>query len=111
MRYVKHLIINDVDVRQVACIELHGAPNAATVGAFGLLGIDVDSPSHEMYKCVAVNGGVYTWEICMGGGSQSGVGSLSVTDDGVGNVTVSLSGGGSLNITDDGDGNVTMGVA
>lgn len=69
MRYVKHFDINGVNARQVACIELHGAPNAATEGAVGVLGIDVDSPAHKMYKCVAVKGSVYTWEACEGNGS------------------------------------------
>ena len=62
MHYVKHFNINGVETKQVACIELHGAPNAATEGAVGVLGIDVDSPTREMYKCVAVNGSIYTWQ-------------------------------------------------
>lgn len=64
MRYVKCLNINGVDARQVACIELHGAPNAATEGAVGVLGIDVDSPTRDLYRCVAVNGAIYTWVAC-----------------------------------------------
>lgn len=67
MHYVKHFKINGVDTRQVACIELHGAPNAATAAAVGALGIDVDSPTHEAYKCVAVNGSIYTWELLSSG--------------------------------------------
>ena len=61
MNYVKQFDILGVDSRQTSCIELHGAPNAATEGAVGVLGIDVTSPTREVYKCVAVNGGVYTW--------------------------------------------------
>ena len=38
MHYVKHFKINGVDTKQVACIELQGAPNAATEGAVGVLG-------------------------------------------------------------------------
>ena len=67
MHYVKHFNINGVDTRQIACIELHGKPNAATVGAVGVLGIDVDSPLHDVYKCVAVNGSIYTWELLSSG--------------------------------------------
>lgn len=67
MHYVKELDINGVDTRQVACIELHGKPNAATEGALGALGIDVDSPCHDVYKCVAVNGSIYTWELLSSG--------------------------------------------
>ena len=51
MHYVKQFKINDVETKQVACIELHGAPNAATEGAVGVLGIDMDSPSNQMYIC------------------------------------------------------------
>lgn len=67
MHYVKHFKINDVDTRQVACIELRGKPNAATEGAVGVLGIDLNSPFHEVYKCVAVNGSIYTWELLSSG--------------------------------------------
>jgi hypothetical protein len=67
MHYVKHFNINGVDTKQVACIELHGKPNAATEGALGILGIDVDSSSHDVYKCVAVNGSIYTWELLSSG--------------------------------------------
>lgn len=66
MHYVKQFNINGVGTKQVACIELHGKPNAATEGAVGVLGIDMESPYHEMYTCVAVNGGVYTWELLSG---------------------------------------------
>ncbi len=67
MHYVKHFNINGVDTKQVACIELHGKPNAATEGAVGVLGIDVDSPLHDVYKCVAVNGSIYTWNLLSSG--------------------------------------------
>ena len=67
MHYVKHFNINGVNVRQVACIELSGPPNAATEGAVGALGMDMTSPTHEVYRCVAVNGSVYTWELLSGG--------------------------------------------
>lgn len=67
MNYVKHFIINGVNTKQAACIELHGKPNAATEGYVGVLGIDVDSPSHDVYKCAAVNGSIYTWELLSSG--------------------------------------------
>lgn len=66
MNYVKHFNINGVNVRQVACIELSGPPNAATEGAVGALAMDTTSPTHEVYRCVAVNGSVYTWELLSG---------------------------------------------
>ncbi len=67
MHYVKNFDINGVATKQVACIELHGKPNAATEGAVGVLGIDIDSPLHDVYKCVAVNGSIYTWELLSSG--------------------------------------------
>lgn len=63
MHYVKGFDINGVSSRQVACIELKGKPNAATKGGVGVLGIDITSPTHDIYKCVAVDGAVYTWEL------------------------------------------------
>lgn len=67
MHYVKQFHINGVDTKQVACIELHGKPNAATEGYVGVLGIDMDSPTHDVYKCSAVNGSIYTWELLSSG--------------------------------------------
>ena len=67
MNYVKHFSINGIDTTQVACIELNGKPNAATVGAVGVLGMDMTSPTREVYKCVAVNGSIYTWELLSAG--------------------------------------------
>lgn len=67
MKYVKHFDILGVDTAQIPCIELQGVPNAATVGAVGLLGMDMTSEGHEIYKCVAVNGSVYTWECIVRG--------------------------------------------
>ena len=67
MHYVKQFNINGVATKQVACIELQGAPNAATEGAVGVLGMDMSSPTHEVYRCVAVNGSVYTWELLSAG--------------------------------------------
>lgn len=60
MVYVKHFDILGIDTAQIPCIELHGVPNTATVGAVGLLGIDVTSG--EVYVCTAVNGAIYTWQ-------------------------------------------------
>jgi hypothetical protein len=67
MHYVKQFNINGVDTKQVACIELRGKPNAATEGYVGVLGIDILSPLHEVYKCVAKNGSIYTWELLSSG--------------------------------------------
>lgn len=86
MHYVKEFNINGVYTRQVACIELHGKPNAATEGALGALGIDVDSPSHDVYKCAAVNGSIYTWELL-----SSGMSIISSTVNTGGEATVEFS--------------------
>ena len=67
MHYVKDFDIDGVVTRQAACIELHGKPNAATEGYVGVLGIDMDSPLHDVYKCVAVNGSIYTWDLLSSG--------------------------------------------
>ena len=79
MHYVKHFNINGVDTRQVSCIELRGKPNAATEGSVGVLGIDITSPTNDVYKCVAVNGSIYTWELL-----SSGMSILSATISGQG---------------------------
>lgn len=83
MHYVKQFNINGVDTKQVACIELRGKPNAATEGYVGVLGIDIVSPFHEVYKCVAVNGSIYTWELL-----SSGMSIMSTTILGKGEETV-----------------------
>ena len=85
MNYVKHFTINGVNIRQVACIELSGPPNAATEGAVGVLGMDMTSPTHEVYRCVAVNGSVYTWELL-----SAGMSIISSTITGEGGMTKSF---------------------
>lgn len=85
MHYVKQFNINGVDTKQVACIELQGAPNAATEGAVGVLGMDMLSPTHEVYRCVAVNGSVYTWELL-----SAGMSIISATITGEGGETKSF---------------------
>lgn len=81
MRYVKQLDINGVEARQVACIELHGKPNAATEGAVGVLGMDVDSPKHEMYRCTSVNGSIYIWEALASDGGKAVLVTVDQTHD------------------------------
>ena len=77
--FVKKLEINGVKARQIPCIELHGAPNAAVRGAVGVLGIDVDSPTREVYKCVAVNNNIFTWMPLSSGGSGKGIAKIEKT--------------------------------
>lgn len=82
MHYVKYFTIEGIDTKQVACIELQGVPNAATEGAVGVLGMDMTSPTHEVYRCVAVNGSVYTWELL-----SAGMSIISATTTGEGAIT------------------------
>ncbi len=84
MAFVKGFDINGINTIQTACIELQAPPNAATEGAVGLLAIDMSSPTKDVYKCVAVNGAVYTWELLSSGmsilnSSESGNGSATKT--------------------------------
>lgn len=72
MNYVQHYEINGISTKQIACIELHGEPNAATEGAVGVLAMDVDSPNHDLYKCVGANNGIYTWELHSGDSGEGG---------------------------------------
>ena len=67
MKYVKKYRFGGVDSKLTACIELQAPPNTTTEGEVGLLAIDLSSPSHDVYKCVAVNGAVYTWELLSSG--------------------------------------------
>ena len=94
MKYVKHFDILGVDTAQIPCIELQGVPNAATVGAVGLLGMDMTSEGHEIYKCVAVNGSVYTWECIVRGKDGTCVNKAEIID---GKLIFTLSDGSTIN--------------
>lgn len=83
MHYVKSFKINGVDTAQIPCIELQGKPNSATEGRVGVLGIDMVSPLHDVYKCVAVNGSIYTWELL-----SSGLSIMSASISGEGDVSM-----------------------
>lgn len=95
MHYVKHFDILGVETAQIPCIELHGVPNAATEGAVGLLGVDVDSEGKEVYVCTAVNGAVYTWKSVKDG--KDGVSIISTYVGLNGELLISLSNGETLN--------------
>lgn len=84
MKYVKYLTLQGVDTNQVACMELQGAPNAATEGAVGALAMDMTSPTHDVYRCTAVNGSIYTWELLSAGMS---IMSAKTTGEGVATAT------------------------
>jgi hypothetical protein len=84
MAFVKGFDINGINTIQTACIELQGRPNAATEGAVGLLAIDMSSHTKDVYKCVKVEGAIYTWELLSSGmsilnSSESGNGIATAT--------------------------------
>lgn len=62
MNYVESFNLLGVEAKQIPCEKFHGAPTSSTEGAVGLLGIDVDSENHDLYKCVAIENGNYIWE-------------------------------------------------
>lgn len=95
MHYVKHFDILGVDTVQIPCIELHGVPNAATEGAVGLLGMNVDSEGNEVYICTAVNGAVYTWKALKDG--KDGVSVIGTYINTNGELIITLSNGQTLN--------------
>lgn len=59
MEYVKHSNFFGVETKENTCITDSGAPSASTVGIVGLFYMDSDNG--DVYKCVAVADGVYTW--------------------------------------------------
>lgn len=84
MAYVKGFDINGIYTIQTACIELQAPPNASTEGAVGLFAIDMSSPTKDVYKCVKVEGAIYTWELLSSGmsilnSSESGNGIATAT--------------------------------
>ena len=85
MKYVKNYRFAGVDSKLTACIELQAPPNTATEGEVGLLAIDLSSPTHDVYKCVAVNGVIYTWELL-----SSGMSILSSSEAGGGSNTANF---------------------
>lgn len=96
MHYVKHFDINGVETAQIPCIELQGAPNAATVGAVGLLGMDMTSSGYELYKCVKVEGSVYTWESVTRGKDGNSITKAEIDING--ELILTLSDGTTLNV-------------
>lgn len=59
MNYVKHLNLFGVEAKEIPNITGEGAPTTTTEGAVGCL--YMDTLTGEMYKCVAVSNGIYTW--------------------------------------------------
>lgn len=70
MKYIPYTVTKGVATKEITCITGKGKPTSATEGAVGLLYMDEDNGA--VYKCVAAQDGVYTWEI-MGGGVETNV--------------------------------------
>lgn len=97
MNYVESLNLFGVEAKEIPCIRGSGAPTATTGGAVGCLYMNTDNG--DMYKCVSMTDAGCVWEEVGGGGS------VAITDDGNGNVTLSSK---ALTVTDDDNGNVTL---
>lgn len=95
MVYVKYFDILGIDTAQIPCIELQGAPTTATVGAVGLLGLDVLSESSDIYVCTAVNGAIYTWKSLRDGKDGSCVVKAEIND--INELILTLSDGTTIN--------------
>lgn len=72
MNYVESFKLFGVDAKQIPCIPGSGAPDATTEGAVGCFYMDTDNG--DIYKCIAVKDGVYTWV-------AAGDGSIAKTDE------------------------------
>lgn len=69
MEYVESFDLFGTKVSQIPCILGKGEPTTATVGAVGCQYMDTDNGN--MYKCIAVLDGVYTWVSGANGGGGS----------------------------------------
>lgn len=71
MNFVKSFEIDGIKAAQVPCLLGRGAPTGTTEGALGCLYMDTDTG--DLYKCIAVVGGAYSWgNVGAGGGSMDG---------------------------------------
>jgi hypothetical protein len=61
MNYVESFNLLGVEAKQIPCIKGEGAPTTATEGVVGCF--YMDTFTGDTYKCTAVSGGVYTWEM------------------------------------------------
>lgn len=94
MKYVKFFDILDVETAQIPCIEVKGPPTTATVGAVGLLALDIDSDG-DVYVCISVNGDIYTWKPLKDG--KDGVCIIKAEINTNGELVLTLSDGNTLN--------------
>lgn len=67
MNYVKSFDLFGVPAMQIPATPGSGTPTTATEGAVGCLYMDTDTGN--LYKCIAVADGAYTWVECESSGS------------------------------------------
>lgn len=61
MQYIRGLNIKGIEAKETPCITGNGAPTEATEGDIGLLYMDTESVSKDLYKCVGIEDGKYKW--------------------------------------------------
>ena len=99
MNYVEHLDILGVIAKEIPCIKGIGAPSTSTVGAVGLLYMDINTGS--LYKCTGVSDSTYTWEAIESGAEPKPnqkltfTGAVDATYDGSEPIVVNIPSGGS----------------
>ena len=80
MNYVQSFNLFGVDAKQIPCIPGSGAPTTATEAAIGCFYMDTSSETKDVYKCVNITDGVYTWELL----SSHAKGGADINDDEIG---------------------------
>ena len=59
MNFIENLNLLGIEAQQIPCIKGEGTPSSETVGAIGLLYMDI--VTGRIYKCTTVTDGVYAW--------------------------------------------------
>ena len=59
--YIDSMNLFGCHVKQIPCIVGEGSPTTDTYGAIGCLYMDTSSSKGDMYKCININDGKYTW--------------------------------------------------
>lgn len=91
MNYVESFNLFGTEAAQIPCIKGSGAPTTLTPGAVGCL--YMDTAKGDIYKCINVSEGQYTWESFTSGSSieleeridnlESDMGDVSAALDGI----------------------------
>ena len=67
MKFVEGYNLFGEETRQISCIPHSGKPTDSTEGAVGSLYMDTDTG--DIYKCIKVENGIYTWVLTSNGSS------------------------------------------